>query len=199
VTTEDFYLDGEERFGPVVSFLYGLGSVALNRYYDVIVNDLRGRQFNRLLDVGCGNAVVLGKLAANLQSPQFCGVDPSPHMLSRAKSRLSRKKLNSRVELRIGSSRSIPFEGKFDAIISSFSYHHWKERDKSLLSLISHISDGGFMSIYEHDNSGRRITTSHGIEESEWNDLEIEGVRKTIDHKNGLIILTLAKQSFSSV
>ncbi len=199
MTTEDFYLEGEERFGPVASFFYGLGSVVLSRYYDVIFNDLRRRQFNRLLDIGCGNGVVIGKLAANFQSPQFCGVDPSPHMLIRAKNRLSRKKLNSRVELKLGSSRSIPFEGKFDAIISSFSYHHWKDRDESLLSLISHLSDGGFISIYEHDNSGRRISTSHGIEESEWNGLEIEGVRKSIEHKNGLIILTLSKQSFSSV
>ena len=193
MTTEDFYLEGEERFGPVTSFLYGLGSAVLNRYYEVIVEDLRSTKFRKLLDVGCGNGALLSKIALNFPDARLKGVDPSPYMLNRAKKNLARKGFISRVEVKIGSSRAIPFEEKFDAIISSFSYHHWKERDISLSSLASHLEDKGFLAIYEYDNSSRKIRSSHGINEGEWNDLEIEGLKKTINHKAGLIILTLSK------
>lgn len=196
MSTENFYLEGEEKFGRVASFFYGLGSVALTRYYNAIVDDLQTKTFDRLLDVGCGNGVVLGKLALKFQSSSFYGLDPSPHMLDRARRRMAQRGLTSRVELKTGSSRDVPFDEKFDAIISSFSYHHWKYRDESLLSLISHVGDGGFLSIYEHDNSGRSFNSSHGVEESEWDRLLIEGARKTISHKDGLIILTLSKPAF---
>lgn len=193
MTTDNLYQDGEEKFGPVTSFLYGLGSAVLNRYYEVIVDDLRSRKFERLLDVGCGNGALLSKLAINFPNATFRGVDPSPYMLIRAKKGIARKGLSTRVEVKNGSSRVIPFEEKFDAIISSFSYHHWIERDKSLSSLTSHLGNNGFLAIYEYDNSSRKFRSSHGVYESEWSDLDIDGLKKTITHKAGLIILTLSK------
>lgn len=193
VTTESLYLEGEERFGPLTSFLYGIGSAVLNRYYEVIVEDLRGRKFSNLLDVGCGNGALLGKIALNFPDARLKGVDPSPYMLNRAKRNLERKGFIGRVEVKNGSSRVVPFEEKFDAILSSFSYHHWIERDVSLTSLASHLDEKGFLAIYEYDNSSRMIKSSHGINQGEWNDLEIEGLKKTINHKAGLIILTLSK------
>ncbi len=193
MTTEDLYVDGEERFGRITSFLFGLGSRLLDKYYSAIVNDLRGKKFDQLLDIGCGNGELLSRLAREFPGAKFYGLDPSQHMLDRARKNLSKKGLLQRVELRSGSSRVIPFEYKFDAVISSFSYHHWKGRDDSLSVIASHLSDKGFISIYEHDNTGKRFASSHGIDEREWNGLEIKGLRKSIEHKGGLIILTLAK------
>jgi ubiquinone/menaquinone biosynthesis C-methylase UbiE len=193
VTTEDLYLEGEERFGPVTSFFFGLGSIFLNRYYEVILEDLGTKKFDGLLDVGCGTGALLTRLAERYPSKNFYGLDPSPHMLERAKKNLSRKGLGSRVDLKIGSSRFIPFDTHFDAIISSFSYHHWIERDKSLKSLVHHLNEHGSISIYEYDNSNRSLNSSHGVEEREWDSLQIEGIDKSIKHTKGIIILTLSK------
>ena len=52
---------------------------------------------------------------------------------------------------------------------------------------------GGFISIYEFNNTSRRYRSSHGIDEKEWAPIEIEGLSKSIIQKNGLIILTLKK------
>ncbi len=193
MTTESFYVEGEERFGPVFSYLYGLGSVFLNKYYRFIESDLKEKKFNSLLDVGCGNGALIGRLSNSFKSASFYGLDPSPHMLKRAEKLISRKGLEKRVDIRTGSSRSIPFDTRFDAIISSFSYHHWVDRDRSLLSLVSHLTDSGFVSIYEYDNSNKKFVSSHGVEESQWSSLEVKGLKKTIAHKKGLIILTLSK------
>ncbi len=193
MTTESLYLEGEERFGPVFSYLYGLGSVLLNRYYGIIEADLAAKKFDSLLDVGCGNGALIGRLANSFKSASFYGLDPSPHMLKRAEKLVSRRGLERRVDIKIGSSRSIPFDTKFDAIISSFSYHHWVNRDSSLLSLIPYLNDNGFVSIYEYDNSNKKFASSHGVEESQWSSLEVKGLKKTIIHKDGLIILTLSK------
>ncbi|MEM0133871.1 MAG: class I SAM-dependent methyltransferase [Thermoplasmatales archaeon] len=193
VTTEDLYKEGEEKFGPFTSFIYGLGSALLNRYYEEIVEDLRSKNFDRLLDVGCGNGVLLSKLAVNFPDAKLYGLDPSPHMLNRARKYVKKKGVSTRVELKEGSSRMIPYEEKFDVIVSSFSYHHWADRDTSLVSLMSHLKDNGLIVIYEYDNSSRKFSSSHGVDESEWNGMEIDGVKKTITRKAGLIILTLSK------
>ncbi|MCL4447761.1 MAG: class I SAM-dependent methyltransferase [Thermoplasmatales archaeon] len=193
MTTEDLYLEGEERFGPVTTYLFGLGTFFMNKYYDIIVEDLKSKEFDLLLDVGCGNGALLSRLASNFPDSRFYGLDPSPHMLQRARKKLIKEGLISRVELGNGSNRVIPFEHKFDALISSFSYHHWKDRDSSLSRLMSHLSEKGFASIYEYDNSSRRLNTSHGVKESEWTGIDIDGMKKTITHKDGLIILTLTK------
>ena len=193
VTTENLYLEGEEKFGPVTSFLFGLSSIVLNKYYDAIVEDLKGKKFSSLLDLGCGRGNLLIKLAGELQTPSFYGLDPSPYMLKSAQKNLTKKELTSRLKVKIGSSRVIPFEEKFDAIISSFSYHHWKDRDSSIASIASHLSDDGFISIYEHEAGRDRISKAHGIKESDWEHLEIEGLKKTVTHNNGLIILTLTR------
>lgn len=193
MTTETLYLEGEEEFGPVTSFLFRVGSLLLNKYYSTIIVDLKEKKFNNLLDIGCGNGTLMGKLANSFQSSHFYGIDPSPYMLGNAKRKMSRMGLTSRTELKLGSSRSVPFDIKFDAIVSSFSYHHWKERDNSLVNLASHLNDGGFISIYEFNNTSRRLHSSHGIDEKEWAQIEIEGLSKSIIQKNGLIILTLKK------
>jgi ubiquinone/menaquinone biosynthesis C-methylase UbiE len=193
VTTEDLYLEGEERFGPVTSFFFGIGSIFLNRYYGVILEDLEAKKFDNLLDVGCGTGALLTRLAKKYQTKSFYGLDPSPHMLQRAKKNLIRNGLGNRVELKNGSSRIIPFDVRFDAIVSSFSYHHWIERDESLKSLLPHLNEHGTVSIYEFDNSNRAVNSSHGVEEREWNSLEIEGIQKSITHRKGIIVLTLSK------
>jgi len=194
--SENLYLEGEERFGPVSSFFYGIVSPLLRKYYKTIFEYLDGKNFDSLLDIGCGSGTVVIKLAENHPNAQFHCIDPSPDMIKLARKRIARKGLDSRIIAKIGSSRRIPFDQKFDVIISSFSYHHWKDRNHSLKVLAGLLRKGGFLTIFEYDNDRGKMKNSHGIREEEWDDLEIEGFYKTVDHKNGLIILTIRETGF---
>jgi SAM-dependent methyltransferase len=193
--SQDFYLEGEERFGPVFSLLYGaFGKILLKKYYQTVVDDLRNEDFHSLLDVGCGTGELLLKLAGIKGEAAFYCVDPSSSMINVATKKFKRNGLAGRVKFAGGSSRHIPFDEKFDAIISSFSYHHWKDRDESLNNLMGYVSNSGFIKIYEYDNDFGRVKNSHGVREKEWAGLELDGFRKEIEHKNGLIILKLVKE-----
>jgi ubiquinone/menaquinone biosynthesis C-methylase UbiE len=189
--SDSLYLEGEEKFGPLSSFFYGVASPLLRKYYKTIFEYLKGKNFDSLLDIGCGPGNVVIKLAGIHPKAHFYCIDPSPNMIKLARKNIDRNYLDSRITAITGSSRSIPFDQKFDAIISSFSYHHWKDRDQSLKTLPGLLSKGGFLTIFEYDNDKGKLKNSHGISEREWDNLEIGGFHKTVEHTNGLIILTI--------
>jgi ubiquinone/menaquinone biosynthesis C-methylase UbiE len=194
MTDNSLYLDGEERFGSISSCIYGkILTPILKRYYNIMINEISGKKVEKLLDVGCGPGKVVTSLAKAMSNTYFYCVDPSPSMLKIAKKNAHKYAIENRINIAIGSSREIPFNEKFDAIISSFSYHHWKDRDKSLQNLVKYLNNGGFIYIYEYDNDIGKLKNSHGVSEEEWNNLKIDGVKKEIDHKNGLIVLRLLK------
>lgn len=193
VDSNSLCIEGEEEFGPLRSFFYGLGTLLLRKHYDVIVKDLEGRSFNKLLDIGCGPGNIVARLARARPSARFYCTDPSASMLKMALKNMSKKRVDSRVVLKLGNNRAIPFQEKFDAIISSFSYHHWNERESSIKNLTSYLSDTGFIAIFEYDISKSRTGNSHGVKKEEWNKLEIDGFQKTVEQKNGMIILSLSK------
>jgi len=194
MTDNSLYLEGEERFGSISSCIYGkILTPILKRYYNIIINEISGKKVEKLLDVGCGPGKVVTSLAKAMSNTYFYCVDPSPSMLKIAKKKAHKYAIENRINIAIGSSREIPFNEKFDAIISSFSYHHWKDRDKSLQNLVKYLNNGGFIYIYEYDNDIGKLKNSHGVSEEEWNNLKIDGVKKEIDHKNGLIVLRLLK------
>ncbi|MGC8546946.1 MAG: class I SAM-dependent methyltransferase [Thermoplasmata archaeon] len=195
MTNDSLYLEGEEKFGSISSCIYGkILTPILKRYYNIIINEISERKVEKLLDVGCGPGKVVTSLAKVMNNTYFYCIDPSPSMIKIAKKNALRYGIENRINIAVGSSREIPFNEKFDAIISSFSYHHWKDRDMSLQNLVNYLNNEGFIYIYEYDNDLGKLKNSHGVSEEEWNNLKINGVKKEIDHKNGLIILRLLKQ-----
>ncbi|MGC8644786.1 MAG: class I SAM-dependent methyltransferase [Thermoplasmata archaeon] len=188
---ESLYKEGEERFGYVSSLFYSFFSRFISGYHKEIVKDLEGEGFKTLLDVGSGPGSLAVILARSHPGASIYCVDPSPSMVSIARKRIAREGLGNRVFVLQGSSRKIPFNIKFDVIISSFSYHHWKDRDSSLPYLAGHLKNGGLIAIYEFHTSRGPFSTSHGISEEDWNGLEIEGFEKTVERKGGMISLKL--------
>ncbi len=187
------YLEGEEKFGVVSSCIYSkLVTPVLNRYYKIIVDDLYSKKIGKLLDIGSGPGKVAINLAKRMDSTKIYCVDPSPSMIKLAKRNASKNGVGEKIIFSIGSSREIPFDLKFDGIISSFSYHHWKDRDHALTKLADYLESGGFIYIYEYDNNGK-LKNSHGVREEEWENLKIDGFNKIIEHKSGMIILRLIK------
>lgn len=89
--------------------------------YPPILEEIRKEDFELLLDAGCGTAPMLSLLTEEYPDKKFVGLDLTPEMIERAKS----KNLPN-TELVVGDCENLPFEeGTFDIIINSQSFHHY--------------------------------------------------------------------------
>ena len=92
------------------------------------------------------------------------GIDPSRHMVHKANLKSKRKGLSGRLRFVQGSSRQIEVSQKFPLIISSLSFHHWKERNESLINIMKFLEESGKFIVYEMYDDGslnRKLVKSH--------------------------------------
>lgn len=145
---KDYYLKGEERFGPITSRLYDIAAKirATRDIYDFATADLAKSNAKTFLDVGCGPADVPLMLSKNKSIKIYC-IDPSRNMIKIAQGALGEQK---NVKIALGSSRSVPFKIKFDIVYTVLSFHHWQKKAQSLKYLKRLISTGGEIRIYEY-------------------------------------------------
>lgn len=73
----------------------------------------------------------------------------------------NRFKGNPNVNLAVGSSTYVPFDKKFDIIISSLSMHHWNDKKGSLKYLSKFLAEGGEIDIYEFLLSKGKSLSEH--------------------------------------
>ncbi|MEO9221812.1 MAG: methyltransferase domain-containing protein [Mycobacteriaceae bacterium] len=76
----------------------------------------------RLLDVGCGDGFVTLQLAARLPGGSALGVDASPRMIAKARSRAVPD--GAQVRFEVADALELPFHGEFDVAVS-FNALHW--------------------------------------------------------------------------
>ena len=141
------YKADDEKFGILLSPLYALGASlapSIRRFYAFVVDDLKGSKAHSIIDVGCGPGDVAIKAAATTDA-EFYAVDPSTAMVWMARHRTGSR----RVRFALGSSRHLPFKRKFDIIYASLSFHHWPDKEESLLYLKRFLSANGEIRIYE--------------------------------------------------
>jgi SAM-dependent methyltransferase len=109
----------------------------------VLVRDLAGCLPGRILDLGCGDGRLTALvLAAHPESTAVC-VDMSPPMLDAAAERFDGDK---RVTIATHDlERPLPFDGPFDAVISSLAIHHVEDERKRMLyaEVASLLTAGG--------------------------------------------------------
>lgn len=147
---QDLYLKGEEKFGLFTSRLYsGFSGIPSRMIYDQVKKRVAETAPSTILDVGCGPGDLLLKTAADNGNMKLYGVDPSPHMVEIAERKIRSMGLQDLVKVELGSSRKVPFGEKFDLIISSFSFHHWKEQEGSLGYLLNLLGKSGRLVILE--------------------------------------------------
>ena len=196
---EDYYIKGEERFGPITSPLYWfLIKIFGAGIYKFVVKDLSKEKAERLLDVGTGPGDVPMMLEKAHNFDKIYAVDPSKQMISIAR---WRARGNPNLAFELGSSRSVPFEGRFKIVISVLSYHHWKAREFSLKYLSRLLEPGGEIRFYEYDRKKlqmlhRFVVSSHSLDVDDLKDRAGNaGLRiKDITRRGMLIRVTLIKR-----
>lgn len=165
----EFYLPGEERFGYFSSRFYGLFSRSspMRKFHRFVVENISERNPSSALDVGFGTGEVLRQLCRRDEIPELFGVEPSTQMIEIAQRKLRDCITSGKAELKKGNSREIPFDRKFDLIFSSLSFHHWKEQEKSIESVLSHLNPGGSFIVFEFGKEllqgYKKITSGHAL------------------------------------
>jgi SAM-dependent methyltransferase len=104
----------------------------------------------RVLEVGSGPGRLAARLAELAPGVQVTGVDISPEMVERASSLAANSGVADRVEYRVGDVASLPFaDASFDAVVSTFSLHHWQSPAKGLEEIYRVLRPGGVARIYD--------------------------------------------------
>jgi ubiquinone/menaquinone biosynthesis C-methylase UbiE len=76
-----------------------------------------------VLDVGCGTGEVTLLAKTRAKDGKVYGIDPAPEMISVARSKAARKKLD--IDFRLGVIESLPFsDSSIDVVTSSLMMHH---------------------------------------------------------------------------
>lgn len=116
--------------------------------YPPILEELRGEEFERLLDAGCGTAPMLSLLTKEYPGKHFVGLDLTPEMIRKAK-----EKNLPNTELVVGDCENLPFEAEtFDVVINSQSFHHYPNPDAFFASVYKVLKPGGCLIL--RDNTG---------------------------------------------
>lgn len=192
-TEKDLYAPGEERFGPIGSRMYSSSRIipAIGKFYKFVLEDLNSMEFQDLLDIGSGTGHVIITLAEMKQNFNGTGIDPSRHMVNVATNISIRYGVDWRIKFETGSSREIPGNGKYDIIISSMSFHHWKEREKSIEGIMERLKPEGRFIVYEVTDDGsliRRFVKSHLMEASTFSKIALDsGLKIDLKEKKGYI------------
>jgi ubiquinone/menaquinone biosynthesis C-methylase UbiE len=96
---------------------------------------------HRLLDIGCGTGLLLGRLVGRAPFRELTGVDLSPGMVAQARTRLP-----ASVRLLVGDAETLPFpRDSFDVIVSVSSFHYWPSPACGLEELRRVLRPGGHL------------------------------------------------------
>ena len=99
------------------------GKISCKNIYDY----LKGKEYEKLLDIGCGTGYLI-EILSKEYGAEYIGLDLSSEMIKQASS----KNINN-AKFVEGKSDNLPFEDNtFDVVTCSQSFHHYPETDKPM-------------------------------------------------------------------
>ncbi|AAK80405.1 putative AdoMet-dependent methyltransferase [Clostridium acetobutylicum] len=153
-------------------------SLGLFESYDLVLENvakkIKGMNAKKVIDFGCGTANIVKKLSSSIE---YTGVDQSIEMLIRARTK------NKAINLRIGNFLDKPFaEEEFDAVISSFAFHHLNcyEKKRAIRYLLKYIKKNGkviiadLMFLSKEEKMKKRQQFIDNEEKDKWDTIEDE-------------------------
>ena len=159
----------------VLTMLLG-SKIGKLRLRDGLLSRLPWRGDERLFDVGCGRGLLLVGAAKRLSSGTVTGIDlwrSVDQADNRPEATLENARIEgvaSRVEVRDGDARKLPFEdGAFDVVLSSLALHNIEgnqDRAEAVREIIRVVRPGGHVGIIDvwRISQYRRILREAGME-----------------------------------
>ena len=95
----------------------------------------------RVLDVGCGTGALLRKAAERFDGAELVGVDAAPGMVEAAGEAWPSE---GPARFVVAPAERLPFEdGGFDLVMSTVSFHHWRDQQAGLREVGRVLAPGG--------------------------------------------------------
>ena len=118
--------------------------------YPEIIEILKEREFDTLLDAGCGPAPLIALLAGMYPEKHFTGIDLTPAMIEKAK-----EKNLANAEFVVGDCENLPFEdNSFDVIVCCESFHHYPNPQDFFDSVQRCLKPGGILFLRDYAADG---------------------------------------------
>lgn len=118
------------RWAPYYDFFVNIMTVGHARMLRrTTVDEALIQPTDSILDVGCGTGEVALLAKTRAKEGNVYGIDPAPEMISVARSKAARRKLD--VDFRVGVIEALPFpDASMDVVTSSLMMHHLPEELK---------------------------------------------------------------------
>jgi ubiquinone/menaquinone biosynthesis C-methylase UbiE len=132
----------------VVAAVYDQNPTRLSQPADDVIPELLAAGEIAVLDVGCGTGNWLAAQTAAFEGQPvlFHGVDPSPAMLEHARAK------TPSADVQLGRAEALPYpDAAFDYVYSSFAFHHFEDKARSLDELLRVLMPSGVLRIVNVD------------------------------------------------
>jgi ubiquinone/menaquinone biosynthesis C-methylase UbiE len=138
------------------------GTSLFRDFYRIVAKQVADKiQAGRVLDIGTGPGRLPILIANERPLLQVTGIDLSPDMVKIATQEAQHRGLKN-VAFRQGSASELPFpDREFDLVISTLSFHHWKQPEKALDEIYRVLREGGEAWIYDIPRKMDRTAWAH--------------------------------------
>jgi ubiquinone/menaquinone biosynthesis C-methylase UbiE len=117
-----------------------------------------------VLDVGTGPGVLLVELAQRRPDLRLTGMDLSADMVAAATHNL--REFGDRASVHAGDVTRLPFaDDAFDAVVTSFSMHHWDHPAGAVPELARVLRPGGRLYVYDFGHAPFQVLTETASEQ----------------------------------
>lgn len=115
-----------------------------------VTNLVRPVRPKHILDMATGTADLAIMMAQKLDPEKVIGLDISNQMLNVGREKVTRRKLNEKIELNWGDAESIDFpDGYFDAITVAFGVRNFQDLDAGIAEMTRVLRKGGKLVVLE--------------------------------------------------
>jgi len=111
-----------------------------------------------LVDLGCGSGNLIVQIAEKLPPLNLIGLDISSEILEFAQKRAIAKKVEQKIEFKVGDAEQMPFEdGSIDFLVSTLSLHHWLNPLNVFQEIFRVLKKDGTFLIFDFRRDSRKF------------------------------------------